>query len=264
MEPLILAIDQGTTGTTAMTFNNEGHSIKRTYAEVQQIYPQPGWVEHDAMAIWEDVKNLINETIDDPSAVKGIGITNQRETAVIWDRYSGRPIHHAIVWQCRRTADLCKNLKPAAPLIRKKTGLPIDAYFSGTKIKWMLEHVPGAWQKAQRGDLLFGTIDSWLIWKLTNGKHHVTDYSNASRTLLFNIHEKVWDSDLLDILEIPTTLLLPEIVPSSGVCGYTDKTALWGKGSPSLASLATNKPLFLAKIASHQDQQKIPTVRAVS
>ena len=200
----ILAIDQGTTGTTVALFNQKGELIGKAYREIRQIYPRPGWVEHDPEDIWLSVVNGLAELMEQHNVpISAIGITNQRETTVIWDKTTGKPVYNAIVWQCRRTSDLCRSLKHHDTLFREKTGLPVDAYFSGTKIKWILNHTNN---KAD-SNLLFGTIDSYLIWKLTNGKHHVTDFSNASRTLIFNIHEKTWDKELLKILDIPPSLL---------------------------------------------------------
>ncbi len=222
----ILTIDQGTTGTTVLLINQNGQVHSRGYHEITQYYPQPGWVEHDAEEIWAVTLHCIHDALSagnvSPSQIVSIGITNQRETTVFWDRKSGKPIHRAIVWQCRRTASLCEKLKKQGleKMIRKKTGLVIDAYFSGTKIKWLLDNLSGIRKKAQRGDLAFGTIDSWLLWNLTGGKVHATDYTNASRTLIFNIHTLQWDKDLLRILKVPSALL-PEVKSSSGFYGHT-------------------------------------------
>ena len=200
----ILSIDQGTTGTTSVIYNEEGSLIGKAYREFSQIYPQPGWVEHDPVEIWNTVVQTIEELCQKyPVKISAIGITNQRETTIVWDKKTGLPIYNAIVWQCRRTAAYCDNLKGYENIFKEKTGLPIDAYFSGTKIKWLLDHA----QYSQKENLLFGTIDSWLIWKLTNGKIHATDYTNASRTLIFNIKEKEWDEDLCKILNVPEYLL---------------------------------------------------------
>ncbi|MBI4517375.1 MAG: glycerol kinase GlpK [Deltaproteobacteria bacterium] len=226
MARFVLAIDQGTTGSTTMVFDDSGRVRGRGYSEFHQYYPKPGWVEHDADEIWAVTQRVIKQALRQarltPAEIAAIGITNQRETTVIWERKSGRPIHRAIVWQDRRTAPICDNLK-AADLeysVRAKTGLVLDPYFSGTKVKWLLDHVKGARAKADR--LAFGTIDSWLIWQLTGGRVHATDFTNASRTLLFNIREHQWDPELLRALEVPASIL-PPVVRSSGVIATTDK-----------------------------------------
>ncbi len=223
----IMALDQGTTSSRCILFDHNGNICSSVQKEFRQIYPQPGWVEHDANEIWDvtlEVSRAALEKLDaKASDVAAIGITNQRETTVIWDRETGEPIANAIVWQCRRTTDTIEELVAAghAETIRKKTGLIPDAYFSGSKIKWLLDHVPGARRRAEAGKLLFGTIDTWLIWKLTGGRVHVTDYTNASRTMLFNIRELKWDEELLELLNIPACIL-PEVRPSSAVYGKTD------------------------------------------
>ncbi|MEI8109533.1 MAG: glycerol kinase GlpK [Chitinophagia bacterium] len=228
MSQFILALDQGTTSSRAIVFDQFGNIQSIAQKEFTQIFPQPGWVEHDPNEIWSTQLGVAAEaiimaklTIKDIAA---IGITNQRETAVLWDKKSGQPLHNAIVWQDRRTAAYCDQLKQEgwSKKIQQKTGLVIDAYFSGTKIKWMLDHVPGARDKANAGELCAGTIDSWLLWKLTNGKVHATDVSNASRTLLFNIHSLSWDQDLLDLMDIPAGIL-PEVKSSSEVYGFTQQ-----------------------------------------
>ncbi len=232
----ILCIDQGTTGSRAILIDRRGEMAASAYSEFWQIFPKPGWVEHNAEEIWKVTCKVIVEAIKksgkDPNRIVAIGITNQRETTVIWDRKTGKPIHNAIVWQCRRTAEICDQLKGQgwSHKFRRKTGLVIDAYFSGTKIKWLLDNVKGAKERARRGELAFGTIDSWLIWKLSGGKVHATDYTNASRTLIFNIVKKKWDEELLDVLGIPASLL-PEVKPSSGFFGATDCAGL-PKGIP--------------------------------
>ena len=208
----ILVIDQGTTGSAALLFDEKGQVVSIADSEITQIYPQPGWVEHDPKEIISTSLAVAKEALDkaglSASQVKGMGITNQRETTVVWDRRTGEPVCNAIVWQCRRTAPMCEELKQRglSRLIREKTGLPIDAYFSGTKIRWILDNVPEAQRRAQNGDLLFGTVDTWLIWNLTGGAVHVTDYSNASRTMLFNINTLKWDKELLSRLNIPEAL----------------------------------------------------------
>jgi len=228
MSQFILALDQGTTSSRAIVFDRFGNIQAIAQKEFTQIFPQPGWVEHDANEIWSTQLGVAAEavimaklTIKDIAA---IGITNQRETAVLWDKTTGQPLHNAIVWQDRRTAAYCDQLKQEgwSKKIQQKTGLVIDAYFSGTKIKWMLDHVPGAREKAAAGELCAGTIDSWLLWKLTNGKVHATDVSNASRTLLYNIHSLSWDQELLDLMDIPASIL-PEVKSSSEVYGFTQQ-----------------------------------------
>ena len=220
----VLAIDQGTTGSTVMIFDTQGRVRGRGYSEFRQYYPRPGWVEHDPEEIWSVTQRVIRAALRNARLrsrdLAAIGITNQRETTVLWDRVSGKPVHRAIVWQDRRTAPLCEALKAQGVEsgIHAKTGLVVDPYFSGTKLNWLFEHVKGA--RAKAGRLAFGTIDSWLIWKLTAGHVHATDFTNASRTLLFNIHERRWDEELLHLLDIPSEIL-PPVVPSAGVIGTT-------------------------------------------
>ncbi len=232
----ILSLDQGTTSSRAILFDKQGRMAALAQKEFSQKYPRPGWVEHDPDQIWSSqiavAKEVMAKTGAAADAVAAVGITNQRETAVVWDRADGRPVYNAIVWQDRRTADLCDRLKQQGhePLVRQKTGLLIDPYFSATKIKWILDHVEGARQKAQAGQLAFGTIDTWLMWKLTGGRRHITDVTNASRTLLYDIHNGRWDEDLLNLFEIPRAIL-PEVVPSSPVDAHTDP-ALFGKPIP--------------------------------
>jgi len=254
MKKYILALDQGTTSSRAIVFDHESNIVTVAQQEFTQIFPQPGWVEHNAMEIWATQLSVAQKALQQAnisaSEIAAIGITNQRETTVVWDRQSGEPIHHAIVWQDRRTAPLCEQLKNAGheALVRNKTGLVIDAYFSGTKVRWMLDNVPGARAKAEKGDLLFGTIDSWLTWKLTGGKVHVTDYSNASRTLLFNIHTLDWDDELLTLLDIPRQML-PAALSSSEIYGHTE-TALLG-GSVPVAGMAGDQQAALFGQACH-------------
>jgi glycerol kinase len=227
MADYILALDQGTTSSRAILFDRAGCIVSLAQQEFPQIYPQPGWVEHDPEAIWDTqlstAKQALREAGAEAAQVAAIGITNQRETTVVWDRETGAPLNNAIVWQCRRTAPMCDQLRADgwADPIRAKTGLVVDAYFSGTKLAWLLEHVPGLREKAQRGDALFGTIDSFLIWRLSGGRLHVTDVSNASRTMLFNIHTLDWDDDILAELDIPRAML-PQVQPSSAVYGVSD------------------------------------------
>jgi glycerol kinase len=223
----VLALDQGTTSSRAIVFDHSGNIVASAQKEFRQHFPQPGWVEHDANEIWatqhEVMLAAIAKATLTPAQIAAIGITNQRETTVLWDRTTGQPLHRAIVWQDRRTAQYCDELKTQgkAPLAQEKTGLVLDAYFSGTKLKWLLDNVPGARAKAQKGELAFGTIDTWLIWKLTDGKVHATDPSNASRTLLFNIHTNAWDDELLTLLDVPRSVL-PQVRPSSGEFGVAE------------------------------------------
>ena len=227
MPKYIMALDSGTTSNRCILFDQTGRVCSVAQKEFTQIFPQPGWVEHDADEIFatqlEVARQALRNIGASASDVAAIGITNQRETTVVWDRFTGRPVYHAIVWQCRRTAEYCEQLKNEGlvDVIRSKTGLVIDPYFSATKIRWILENVPGAREAADRGELLFGTVETWLIWKLTGGKVHVTDYSNASRTMLFNINTLSWDHEILEKLDIPARML-PKAVPSSGVVGHTE------------------------------------------
>ena len=222
--PLVLALDQGTTSSRAILFDRDGTPRASAQQEFRQIFPQPGWVEHDPTEIWATQSGVLHEALAKagagPHDVAAIGITNQRETTVLWERATGRPVHNAIVWQDRRTAPMCDELRAAglAPLFAQKTGLVLDAYFSGTKLRWLLDHVDGARARAARGELAFGTIDAWLVWNLTGGRVHCTDASNASRTLLYDIRAGNWDDELLRILDVPREVL-PAVVPSAGVCG---------------------------------------------
>ena len=226
MSKYIMTLDEGTTSARTIIYDKKGNMISVAQKEFTQYFPKEGWVEHDAMEIWSTQIGVAHEallreglTFED---IDSIGITNQRETAIVWDKNTGEPVYNAIVWQCRRTAEYCDGLKEKgyAEMIRQKTGLLIDPYFSGTKVRWILENVPGAREKAEKGDLLFGTIETWLIWKLTGGKVHVTDYSNASRTMMFNINTLQWDDEILEILDIPKSML-PEPMPSSCIYGET-------------------------------------------
>ncbi|MCI2255515.1 glycerol kinase GlpK [Domibacillus sp. PGB-M46] len=237
MEKYIMSIDQGTTSSRAILFNKGGEIVHSAQKEFKQYFPNPGWVEHDANEIWASVLSCIATVLSEvdirADQIEAIGITNQRETAVVWDKETGRPIYHAIVWQSRQTADICADIKAKGheQTFRDKTGLLVDPYFSGTKVKWLLDHVEGARERAERGELLFGTIDTWLIWKLTGGKAHVTDYSNAARTLMFNIHTLNWDEELLEILTVPKQLL-PDVRPSSEVYGKTAPFHFFGQEIP--------------------------------
>ena len=237
METYIAALDQGTTTSRAILFNSRGVIVSKAQYPFRQIFPQPGWVEHDPMEIWATTVRALSEAVDaahiDPKAIAGVGITNQRETAILWDRRTGQPVYNAIVWQCRRTAEICDRLKAdgLGETVTEKTGLLIDAYFSGTKLKWIMDNIPGVRQRAEQGELCAGTVDSWLIWNLTGGKAHVTDYSNASRTMLFNIHTLQWDTELCSALDIPMELL-PEPKSNSEVYGHL------ASGLPGLEDLA--------------------------
>ena len=231
MSKYVMALDAGTTSNRCILFNEKGEMCSVAQKEFTQYFPKPGWVEHDANEIWSSQLGVaveamvkIGATADDIAA---IGITNQRETTIVWDKNTGEPVYHAIVWQCRRTSEYCDTLKAKGltDKFREKTGLIIDAYFSGTKLKWILDNVEGVRERAERGELLFGTVETWLIWKLTKGKVHVTDYSNASRTLLFNIKDLTWDKEILEELNIPECML-PEAKPSSTIYGYTDASYL--------------------------------------
>ena len=241
----ILALDQGTTGTTAMLIDSTGAPLWTINREIRQIYPRPGWVEHDPVELFESCLETIEELLETaeahPRSILGIGIANQRETVVLWDRRTGEPLHNAIVWQCRRTAPMCDDLKARGleERIREKTGLPIDPYFSATKIRWLLDNVPDAQRRAERGELACGTVDSWLIWNLTNKLVHATDSSNASRTMLFNINTLEWDDDLLALFDIPRALL-PEVRSASEIYGYV------------AGDLSAGQPVPIAGVAGDQ------------
>ena len=228
----IIALDQGTTSSRAVLLDKNANIIEVAQREFTQIYPQAGWVEHNPMEIWASQSSTLNEVVAKAGItsdkIAAIGITNQRETTIVWEKETGKPIYNAIVWQCRRTADICTQLKAGGheSYIRKTTGLVVDPYFSGTKIKWILDHVEGARERAEKGELLFGTVDTWLVWKLTQGRAHVTDYTNASRTMLFNIHTKQWDDKMLELLDIPKAML-PKVCNSSEIYGQTN---IGGKG----------------------------------
>lgn len=245
----VIALDQGTTSSRAIIFDDRAQIQGSAQREFGQVYPQTGWVEHDAMEIWASQRATLTEVLAKtgitPTEIAAIGITNQRETTVIWNKHTGRPIHNAIVWQCRRTADICEQLKAEglSDYVQEHTGLVIDAYFSATKIKWLLDNVDGARAQAERGELLFGTIDTWLIWKLTEGQVHVTDYTNASRTMLFNINTLEWDSTLLAALDIPASLL-PEVKPSCAVYGHAQLGGSSG-GKVAIAGLAGDQQAAL-------------------
>lgn len=245
----IMALDQGTTSSRAILFDKKGKIFHTAQQEFTQYFPQSGWVEHNADEIWSSILSVIAGVLSEKNIsaeqIEGIGITNQRETTVVWDKHTGNPIYNAIVWQSRQTADICENLKESGynDLFRDKTGLLIDAYFSGTKVKWILDHVEGAREKAKNGDLLFGTIDTWIIWKLSGGAAHVTDYSNASRTLMYNIHELQWDEELLSILGVPASML-PKVCPSSEIYTYADPEQFFGHAVP-IAGIAGDQQAAL-------------------
>jgi len=245
----IMALDQGTTSSRAILFDKKGRIFHSAQQEFTQYFPKSGWVEHNADEIWSSVLSVIAGVLSEKNIsaeqIEGIGITNQRETTVVWDKHTGNPIYNAIVWQSRQTADICDNLKESGynDLFRDKTGLLIDAYFSGTKVKWILDNVEGAREKAENGDLLFGTIDTWIIWKLSGGAAHVTDYSNASRTLMYNIHELQWDEELLSILGVPASML-PKVCPSSEVYTHADPEQFFGHAVP-IAGIAGDQQAAL-------------------
>lgn len=234
MDKLIMALDSGTTSNRCILFDKKGTIVSMAQKEFPQYFPQPGWVEHDPEEIWQTQLSVARMAMEKVGAqaedIAAIGITNQRETTIVWEKKTGRPICNAIVWQCRRTSEFCDSLKEKglSDMIRSKTGLPIDAYFSGTKLRWILDNVKGAREKAEAGELLFGTVDTWLIWRLTGGKVHATDYSNASRTMLFNIHTLDWDEEILKLLDIPRKML-PQVKASSGLFGYTDSDLFGGE-----------------------------------
>lgn len=258
-----MALDQGTTSARCILYDRQGKQVSIAQKEFRQIYPQAGWVEHDPMDIWSTQIGVAQEALLKIDAtyknIDAIGITNQRETTVVWDRYTGEPIYNAIVWQCRRTAEYCDSLKAKGleASFRRKTGLLIDPYFSGTKLRWILGHVDGAWERAKNGDLLFGTIETWLIWKLTDGKVHVTDYSNASRTMMFNIHDLKWDEDILKELGIPACML-PEVRPSSEVYGESSPLLFGGPITISGAAEISRR-LCLVRHVSKREKLRIHT-----
>lgn len=249
MEKYVLSFDAGTTSSRAIIFNKKGEIINVAQKEFKEIYPKAGWVEHDPMEIWASQSGVAREVLEmsaiRPEQIAAIGITNQRETTIVWDKNTGRPVYNSIVWQCRRTASYCEKLKEEGwtEKIKDKTGLVVDAYFSGTKIAWILDNVEGAREKAERGELLFGTVDTWLVWNLTRGKVHVTDYSNASRTMLYNIKELKWDDEILERLNIPKSML-PEVRNSSEVYGHTD-TGTYGGAQIPIAGIAGDQQAAL-------------------
>jgi len=248
-ERYILALDQGTTSSRAALVNGASRIVAMAQKELTQHYPKPGWVEHDPLEIWESQREVMRRVLADsgtsPRQIEAIGITNQRETTILWDRDTGRPVYNAIVWQCRRTAEICNGLKRSGfePVLRERTGLVADAYFSATKVKWILDEVEGARRKAEQGKVLFGTVDSWLLWNLTGGKVHATDCSNASRTMLYNIREQRWDREICEQLAVPPALL-PEVRPSSGVYGAAEPRLFEGRSIP-IAGIAGDQQAAL-------------------
>lgn len=257
MEKYILSLDQGTTSSRAILFNKNGEIVHTAQKEFTQHFPKPGWVEHNANEIWGSILSVIAGVLSEsgikPEQISGIGITNQRETTVVWDKVTGEPVYNALVWQSRQTSEICEQLKEKGynDLFREKTGLLIDAYFSGTKVKWILDNIEGARDKAEQGKLLFGTIDTWLIWKLSGGRAHVTDYSNASRTLMFNIYDLKWDDELLEILGVPKSML-PDVRPSSEVYANTIDYHFFGKEIP-IAGVAGDQQAALFGQACFED-----------
>jgi glycerol kinase len=260
-EKFILALDQGTTSSRAVVFDRGGKIISIASKEFQQVYPRPGWVEHDPMEIWDSQMEAARRALDSanlsPQNIAALGITNQRETTVIWDRESGKPVYNAIVWQCRRTAPACSRIQKTkfAEKLRKKTGLVIDAYFSGTKVQWILEHEKKIRKAAERGDLAFGTVDSWLAYRLSGKKLHITDYSNASRTLLFNIHNLSWDQEILRFLDIPKKIL-PVVKPSSQLYGYTSPAVFFGGEVPLSGIIGDQQSALFGQTCFRQGQAK--------
>lgn len=256
----ILALDQGTTSSRAILFDDRGQAAGVAQQEFEQLYPQPGWVEHRAEEIWTSQLNaahaVLRESDVKSDQIAAIGITNQRETTLIWDRETGEPIHNAIVWQCRRTAEVCDRMRREglAPIFQQRTGLVLDAYFSGTKVRWLLDNVPGARDLAARGKLAFGTVDSWLIWKLTGGRIHATDPSNASRTLLFNIERGEWDDELLAALDVPREVL-PHVAPSSAVIGETD-ASVFGRAIPVAGNAGDQQAALFGQVCTSPGMSK--------
>jgi len=256
----ILALDQGTTSSRAMLFDEEGKAVAIAQQEFEQLYPQPGWVEHHPAEIWSSqlsaAQRVLNDNKVQAEQIAAIGITNQRETTIIWNRETGEPIHNAIVWQCRRTAEDCDKLRNdgLAQFFQDRTGLVLDAYFSGTKVKWLLDHVKGARELAAKGKLAFGTVDSWLIWKLTGGRIHATDPSNASRTLLYNIKTSDWDDELLKILNVPRQIL-PHVTPSSALIGETD-AALFGRSIPIAGNAGDQQAALFGQVCTTPGMSK--------
>lgn len=262
MDGYILALDQGTTSSRAILFDNLGNIKGVSQKEFRQIFPKAGWVEHDAMDIWATQSGVCREVLEKnfirPTEVRAIGITNQRETTIVWEKETGKPVYNAIVWQCRRTAEICEDLREKGyeDLIFEKTGLKLDAYFSATKIKWILDNVEGARERAKRGELLFGTVDTWMVWNLTRGKVHITDFSNASRTMLFNINTLQWDDEILEILNIPKAML-PEVKNSSEVYGHTDEYTFGGAKIPIASVIGDQQSALFGQACFEKAEAKI-------
>jgi len=260
-EEYIMALDQGTTSSRAVIFDQQGKIVSMAAKEFRQIYPRPGWVEHDPAEIWNSQMEAARHALDSPNLslqqIAAIGVTNQRETTLIWDRESGRPVHHAIVWQCRRTTPSCSKIKKTkfAQKIRKKTGLVIDAYFSATKIQWILDHQKAIRRAAERGKLAFGTVDSWLVYNLTGKKLHITDYSNASRTMLYNIHDLSWDREILEYFHIPEQIL-PAVKASSEIYGSTSPEAFWGMEIPVSGIVGDQQGALFGQTCFHKGLSK--------
>lgn len=267
MEQYILSLDQGTTSSRAILFNQKGEIVHVAQREFTQIFPMPGWVEHNANEIWGSILSVVASVLSEanvkPEQIAGIGITNQRETTVVWDKETGQPVYNAIVWQSRQTAEICEELKTKglSDTFQNKTGLLIDAYFSGTKVKWILDNVEGAREKAEAGKLLFGTIDTWLIWKLSGGKAHVTDYSNASRTLMYNIYELRWDDELLEHLNVPKSML-PEVRPSSEVYASTAPYHFFGQEVPIAGAAGDQQAALFGQACYEKGMVKTHMVQA--
>lgn len=260
-EKFILTVDEGTTSTRAILVDHDGKIVESDQREFQQYFPEPSWVEHNANEIWNAVQSTIATVISshhiNPEQIAGIGIANQRETTVIWDKQTGLPVYHAIVWQSRQTNDIAKKLIDDGyrDLIQEKTGLIIDAYFSASKIRWILDHIPNGQERAEKGELLFGTIDTWLVWKLTGGKKHVTDYTNASRTMLFNLHDLSWDKDILDLLNIPE-IMLPEIKSNAEIYGTTASYLFFGQEIPIASMIGDQQAALFGQLAIQKGMVK--------
>ena len=261
MESYIMSIDQGTTSSRAIIFDKTGKEFSSSQKEFTQYFPKPGWVEHNPNEIWNSVQSVIAGALIEggirPNQIEGIGITNQRETSIIWEKETGRPIYNAIVWQSKQTSDIADELKEKGygDMIQKKTGLLIDSYFSATKVKWILDHVEGSRERARNGELLFGTIDTWLVWKLTGGKVHVTDYTNASRTMMFNIYDLKWDQEILDLLDIPKELL-PEVKSNSEVYGHTEDYHFYGNQVPIAGMAGDQQAALVGQLAFEKGMVK--------
>lgn len=261
MKQYVMAIDQGTTSSRCVLYNKKGAMVSMAQKEFTQIYPQPGWVEHNAEEIWETQLFVCREALAKIGAfwddIAAIGITNQRETTIVWDKTTGKPVYNAIVWQCRRTAEFCNEIgtEEVRNMIREKTGLILDPYFSGTKIRWILDHVEGARERAENGELLFGTIETWLIWNLTGGRVHVTDHSNAARTMLFNIHTLQWDEDLLQLLDIPACML-PQPIENSAVYGETED-AMFGGPVPIAGAAGDQQAALFGQLCFEEQEGKM-------